>query len=464
MCILIVCAGFYSLGLTLKAGFLWDDHELIVNNSHVQSISIETIRHSFQNDIFNGLGDEYYRPLVTLSFILDYHFWKQAPLGYHVTNLFIHISTAILLFFFLNRLFPASPVPGITALLFVVHPILVEQLLVINGRTEPMAFLFTLATLLAATSKKRSWKISALFFFCLACLSKETGLAFPFFLALTGWFKPELRTHWKWYIGYAAIAIGYLVLRSQAVTNPELLLPIKDWVFFLVRDLPMILTKYLRILIFPFDLHSHRRMDFDWTWLILTYVILGLITAEIFISKSKFLLFCLGWALIGLLPKLPVLMTNALMLDHWVYPSNAGVMLLIAFGISRIRTKWRLSASLVLILFFYSPISWANALGRNTEKKLFHWALTYKSSSIVRTNLGLVYYKEGNLVEAEKWLKEGLTRNPNDSFAINGLALVYWKTNRSLDALAILDAWLKDHPTHEQSLRNRALIQSGTPS
>lgn len=453
---LILCAGLFSFGFTLRGGFIWDDHEMIVKNEQIQNFNLQNIGQAFRGDVFNGKGDDYYRPLQTLQNMLDFKIWKFNPLGFHLTNLAFHFTAAFLLFGILSLLFKENEAL-MAALIFAVHPIVVEQLLIIAGRAELMAFAFSLAALRAAMYRTRWGFIFSILFYLLACLSKETGLIFPAFLFLVGLFNPQYKVRWTHYAAYAVIAGLYLFLRGHVVPNGEI---VPDWRFapiFIIRDFPMIVVEYLRVIIFPFDLHSHRRMNFSVNILIISYLVLGLVILKGFLGKSKLMWFCVGWFLIGLLPKLPVLMSNALMLDHWAYPSGVGIFIFMAAALGKLKRKMVVPVATVFIILFYSAISWANIAGRNTDKKMYEWALTYKSSSIVRANLGVIYYSEGRYVEAEELFKESLKMNPSP-FSANGLALVYWKTGRQEEAIQLLDEFIKRFPDHAQSHQNRALI------
>src|SRR5579885_116115 len=39
-----------------------------------------------------------YRPLVVFSYVVDYFFWMVDPFGFHLTNLFLHLANACLVF------------------------------------------------------------------------------------------------------------------------------------------------------------------------------------------------------------------------------------------------------------------------------------------------------------------------------------------------------------------------------
>ncbi len=54
--------------------------------------------------------------------------------------------------------------------------------------------------------------------------------------------------------------------------------------------------------------------------------------------------------------------------------------------------------------------------------------------------LGFAYFKHGDLVAAEKWLKEAARRNPRDPLALYQLGLVYRKEGRAEEANKTLAA------------------------
>ncbi len=101
------------------------------------------------------------RPLVNLTFALNYHFGKLNPLGYHIFNMLVHFASAILvglivqrllrLEFFAERFAMASGILAfLCALLWAVHPLNSETVVYVTQRTELMVALFYLATVYAA--------------------------------------------------------------------------------------------------------------------------------------------------------------------------------------------------------------------------------------------------------------------------------------------------------------------------
>ncbi len=411
--IFIVLLAVIAFWPTLKVGFMWDDHEMIEKNPTIQSVTIPNIVRAFKGDVFDGKGDAYFRPLQTLFNMADHAVWGLRPFGYHLTNLLLHISACLLLFVCLRRVFNDEWKALIIALLFSVHPIIVEQLLIIAGRAELMAAVFTFAALALAFQKSTAANIASVVFCFLACLSKESGVAMPFFLALAGWFNPKLRVPAKRYIVYFA-AIGlYFFLRSRAVGPAPLFPGAGVLVSFLLKDFPTIIITYLRILIFPYDLHSHRCMVFYKPWMFLSPLILAGFIALCIIKKWRWGLFSAGWFLIGLAPKIPLLAVNSLMLDHWAYLSGVGLFIVLVHAL---RVPW---APFVFLAFWLGLGHW-NIAQRNTDYKLYTWALKYPSSSIVRYNLGVLYYQNGDYASALAMFQESLNINPDFQSAAHG--------------------------------------------
>ena len=82
---------------TLGNDFACDDKFTITNNYLIRSWhKLPTI---FTNDYFTSSGELSYRPVVTLSYFIDYFFWHLKPLGYHLTNLLLHSLNSVFLFF-----------------------------------------------------------------------------------------------------------------------------------------------------------------------------------------------------------------------------------------------------------------------------------------------------------------------------------------------------------------------------
>ncbi|MCC6160394.1 MAG: tetratricopeptide repeat protein [Deltaproteobacteria bacterium] len=205
----LASAGAYAN--SLKGQFVWDDLNLIVLDHQIRSFSF--IKDVFTRDFF-GFQDNarkygYYRPLITISYMVDYKLWKLDPAGYHATNVLTHIIATSFVFLIFLRIFGGKPLgPTIGALLFAVHPIHTESVTWISGRTDTICAQFFFIALWAfmvfadrfASARgihpegappstglkihKTRWLVGSCVAFLLALLSKEMAIFLPLVLLL----------------------------------------------------------------------------------------------------------------------------------------------------------------------------------------------------------------------------------------------------------------------------------------
>ncbi len=141
---------------------------------------------SFSSLLFPGKG-YYYRPIVELSFYLDNLLWGMEPGIMHLENILIHCANSLMVLLLARRYFvrqenKTMEIPLLVALLFALHPLNVEAVAWIAGRTDPLLALFVLSSFfyILRWLDKPCWQdmAAALLMFCAALLTKETALAF----------------------------------------------------------------------------------------------------------------------------------------------------------------------------------------------------------------------------------------------------------------------------------------------
>ena len=184
---ILILAGILAYGNTAKNGLFWDDDEFITRNAYIRSFRYLPEWFSRPLTAGAGVNSNYYRPLLQLSFAIDYKLWGLWPAGYHLENMLWHTTAAILLYFFLKELLRQfsiqysvfsieSPVAFSTALLWLVHPVHVEAVAYANSRGDSMAAAFILLSLVLWL-RKRFW--ASAISFAVALLSKEFAIVTP---------------------------------------------------------------------------------------------------------------------------------------------------------------------------------------------------------------------------------------------------------------------------------------------
>src|SRR5262249_13403372 len=75
-----------------------------------------------------------YRPFVSLPFGLDYLIWGQSAIGYHLTNLALHVASVAAVWLLLRNFGLAGWSSALGAAVFALHPVVVASVPVIARR------------------------------------------------------------------------------------------------------------------------------------------------------------------------------------------------------------------------------------------------------------------------------------------------------------------------------------------
>src|ERR1039458_2522558 len=157
----------------------------------------------------------YYHPLPRLSHVLDYQIWGTNAAGHHATSVVLHALNAALVFGFLWTLLAAASLTTgerlLTALgvavVFAVHPLQVESVAWMSGRTQLLCTTFGIGSLWAYASGARRCAVWALFVAALFC--KPLAVSLPFaMLATDYWQRQKLGWVQLFRRNAALIAVG----------------------------------------------------------------------------------------------------------------------------------------------------------------------------------------------------------------------------------------------------------------
>ena len=164
--------------------FHYDDSHSIVDNPHVRSLA--NIPRFFSDPgTFSAMPDtRMYRPLLLVTYAVNYALGGYEVFGYHLVNFLLHLANALLVWEVARRLVPGSGGPLFAALLFVVHPVLSEPVNYISSRSSLLAtamYLAAFAALMTAATRPRQWRWHTLItlLFLGGLLSKSMAITFP---------------------------------------------------------------------------------------------------------------------------------------------------------------------------------------------------------------------------------------------------------------------------------------------
>lgn len=209
----------FDLGL-----FGWDTYPLIDAGRFA---NWDEFARSLSSELMGGRfpGGHYWRPLVHLSFGLDYALWGLDPFGYHLTDfLLLVLGTALVIA--LARALLGEGRGGwawFAGLVFVLHPVHFEVLALPPRRADSLALCFTLLALVLALRRPGQRSVGVALASLLAVASKETGALAPAlvfaFVALTATGSRGERALAGLKSAWLALALVglFLAVRSQVV-------------------------------------------------------------------------------------------------------------------------------------------------------------------------------------------------------------------------------------------------------
>jgi len=447
---------------TLRLGFIADDPFLIRGDPTIQRWDWATLRSDFGPAHFGDANLEYYRPFQKLFIRAEFSLFGFNPIGYHAVNLFLHASVAALTSEVAAALGFAAPVSVLVGSLLAVHPILVHDALQATGIETFSYFLFAAAFLFYLHRRPQVW-IPGLFVYTLALFSKESAVMLPFVYMLSALLRPDLPIL-RVVVPCLLMVCPYGLLRWAHMGNNASIVS-QGIVRFLFQAFPKILWHYTLLFYAPLNLQSWPPIaHLSHFWLL--YLLAGGFAAWLlWRGLGRQGLFCFGWILLLFLPKIPALMKNGVMMDHWAFDSALGyLLLLVLFGQwlwQRSATAGKIMIALMLcgIVVFWTDLSRYYVRVRGSDELNYRWTLRFDSPDFALYRLGIILMRTGRPGEAVNYLERLCAQTPEQADYENALALAYAHAGRLDRAIDLWQALLRRAPAYAPARANLDLMR-----
>lgn len=445
-------------GRTLWGDFVFDDRGVV---DHFSSLSNPfEIKKIFLMPYWTeeaGL----YRPVTIYTYALNYFILGTSSFGFHLVNLVLYGLTCFYLFDLLRRVFNNKIFAFLSALIFLVLPIHTEVVANIIGRAEIMALLFSLLFLVELTKKEISpWKIGLWFF--LAIGSKETAIAvIPIALLLVYLIERErggaiLKRYLYPTLSALTAGVLYFSLRLL-VLGPSLFIGVQTSIVenpLFIADTPTrvftafkVLSMYVGKSVVPLNLCS----DYSFNQIPAVGSILNapslfglaifvgfFVGIFFFIKKQPALSLGSAFFVFAFLPVSNLLFPIGTIAGERLmfYPSVGIAMFgafIFLFIFQFLKERSILLGKKVIVIFAiiltaYSFVGAKRAGDWLTEKRLFTSAAKCAPNSVLSlSNMGTVYYFDGDYEKAEAEFLASMKIYDGYSKGLNNLGLVYWK-------------------------------------
>ncbi|HSV15157.1 MAG TPA: hypothetical protein VLI90_12935 [Tepidisphaeraceae bacterium] len=180
-------AALLVYAITLAGTYVYDDLAIVTLDPRVKSPALWS--QFWTKDYFNGGLDNLYRPLVSMSYGIQWWLHGDRPWAFHLVNWLLHAAVAAAVAE-LTRRTVGRGAAYIAGLLFAVHPVHVEAVANIVGRAELACALGILAALTLFAKRPLTFARVMGIVVCeiVAVLSKEQGILVPPMLAIYFWF------------------------------------------------------------------------------------------------------------------------------------------------------------------------------------------------------------------------------------------------------------------------------------
>ncbi|GBE38312.1 MAG TPA: tetratricopeptide repeat protein [Nitrospirae bacterium] len=480
--LLIIFLSLVAYSNTFHSPFQFDDMPGIVDNPIIKDLQL------FVKPSKAEVFDEYLeyntfksRYVSYLTFALNYKAGGLNVVGYHIVNLIIHISAALVIYFLIMLTFRTpylrgSPIRAynvhiafFTAVIFACHPIQTQAVTYIWQRSASLAALLYILSLASYIK----WRLSSDrtsskgFFFYLVCIisailamkTKEIAFMLPLTIALYEFlfFEGSLRRRTLWLIPII-LCIFIIPLTLISIDKPvgELIGDMSKNIrgnselsrsLYLITSFRVIIT-YIRLIFFPVG----QNLDYDYpvyqsffdTEVLLSFVFLvslpGLSVYLYYryrdtVKHIRLILFGVFWFFINLLLESSVIPLNNVIFEHRLYLPSIGVFLVITvllfMAVEKLKKRnFQIEKAVVTGLIIITFVLTGAAYARNgvwkDEKTL--WENVVKNSPDKprgHINLGNVFLSQGKSDKAMEQYLIALKLDPESSEACYNLGNVF---------------------------------------
>ena len=494
----IVAAGTAVYWNSFAGVYVFDDIESIVTNT--------TIRQWWRLDrvlcpphtIGETVGN---RPLLNLSFAVNYAISGTEIWSYHLVNLLLHLANALLLFDLLRRTFERPGLPRsvqhralwlalVIAGLWTVHPLQTEAVTYIVERAESLVALFYLLTLycvLRSVDSNRPdwWRAGTVVACVLGMATKEIMVTAPVMVLiydrtfLAGSFGEAWRRRWGMYVAMAAtwlLLIGLILSTGHVFRGAEFAVPPRSQ--YLLTQ-PQVILYYLRLAVWPYPQCAYYAWPVSESWreiLPALTIVMACGLVSLWALARRPMWGFLGMWFFGILaPTSSVAPLRDVIVERRMYLPLAAVLALLVsacFAVGRVmvRRGWlpeRTAGGLGLCLVMLLAATWGLlTIQRNRvySSEFAIWEDTVEKAphnTRAQNNLGMELARCGQFAEAIEHYEKAIRLNPGHFLAHNNLGNALARLGRPAEAIEHYQEAIRLKPDYANAYDNLGNVLVG---
>ena len=468
-----------------------DDQVYVTENPYVQmGITMKSITWAFVT-----ISAGFWHPLTWLSLMIDAQLYGLNPGGFHFTNVLLHISNSLLVFFVFRRMTGTLWQSACVAALFALHPLHVESVAWASQRKDVLSTLFWMLTIWFYISyvekpcaNRYVWVVV---FFILGLMAKPMLVTLPFVLLLLDYW-PLNRFHIFQKLNNISIKTSpdsgdtkTVMVNDKETSIPRLVLeklPLlifsvfasgtalwttqqygalknMEYTSFLVRAGNAMISymKYIIKTFWPYNLTIYYPFNLPLPALQVVFAVflLILITILVIFKIKQKPYYAVGWFwYIGtLVPVIGVISVGIFsMADRYTYVPLIGIFVIIAWGVPDMLPQFSYRKHLLVLM----ALSVLIFLSVATRVQISHWRNSFalythalavtKDNPAVHHFMGNLYFKQGIFEKAADQYRQELRIKPNSVDGRQNLGVALSSLDRQDEAIEQFDILLKKDP------------------
>lgn len=423
-----------------------DNYEFLSNASNLPAIFSQSV---FYNTFKET--DNYYRPVLTLSFFYDTQIAGKNYWFFYLSNVLLHLCCCLLLFFLFQKLSFEKAKSFLFTAIFAVHPAFPQAVAWLPGRNDTLLTLFALSSFIFLIQYCDTRKILSLLlhilFLLISLFTKESAIFLPVLFALYillwrkekgGWLKTIVRFKTPVIIWIISVTI-FMIIRKSVLSN-TVGFPLSFVISNFFINLPAI-VQYTGKMLIPLSLNTIPVLQ-DVPFY---YGVIVILLTSYFVWKSKsknktHVIFGILWMLLFLAPSILRTSSNVetLFLEHRLYFPMIGFMII--WGETDLIKNFRMDSRKSQIIFIplliiFFTAAWIHRGDYKDEYRFWKSASEGSPhSSVAIRGMAAYYLSHKQPEKAEKAYLRCLELNPDITEVRNNLGRIYM--DRGDDVLA----------------------------
>jgi tetratricopeptide (TPR) repeat protein len=451
---------------------IWDD------DAHLTSPELRSLPGLTQ--IWTQLGStQQYYPLVHTIFWIEHRLWGDAPIFYHLVNVFLHVASALLLFKILADL----RIPGawLAAAIFALHPVQVESVAWISELKNTLSGVFFLSTILVylrfdQTRNGRAYFV-ALGLFGLGLLSKSVIAILPAAILVVLWWKRgklSLKSDVGPLIPFLAIGMSGGLLTAWVEHH---FIGAEGSIFnFSLLERTLIAGRafwfYLSKLFWPANLtfiYPRWNLNSSVWWQYLFPLVAGLALVVLWAVRRKsrgplasvLIFIAILFPVLGFLNVYPFIFS--FVADHFQYLASIGIITLASACLTlllenKLRLAWQIRSAIYgALIVLLAVLTWRQAHIYCDAETLWRVTLSQNPDCwMAHNNLATILQKNGQLDQAIAHYEQTISTRPDPERAHYNLGAAFSQAGQIDEAISHYQKALALRPDYAEAHYNLA--------